>query len=69
VTPTRKTGADGLAAVVSSMAKPDPLGKLVRSPERREGGYAVSPEVLQAAIDGRLAPTVKEGPQNFFTSY
>ena len=51
------------------MAKPDPLGKLVRSPERREGGYAVSPEVLQAAIDGRLAPTVKKGPQNFFTSY
>ena len=50
-------------------AKPDPQRRLVRSPERRAGGYAVSPEVLQAATEGRLGPTVAGGPRNFFSTY
>ena len=48
--------------------KPDPEEKLVRSPERRKGGYAVSPEVLQAAMEGRIK-TVRAGRKNFFTMY
>lgn len=49
-------------------AKPDPLERLVRSPERRAGGYAVSPEVLQAAAEGRIM-TVQPGLKNFFTMH
>jgi hypothetical protein len=55
-------------ASVCTDAKPDPEEKLVRSPERRKGGYAVSPEVLQAAMEGRIK-TVRAGRKNFFTMY
>jgi hypothetical protein len=53
---------------VCRYAKPDPEGKLVRSPERRAGGYAVSPEVLEAAKAGKI-PNVPAGEKNLFTMY
>ena len=58
------TGGGGL----HRYAKPDPEEELVRSPERRAGGYAVSPEVLEAAKAGKI-PNVPAGEKNLFTMY
>ena len=49
-------------------AKPDPARKLTRSPERRRGGFAFPPEVLEKAIAGEI-PTVPAGEQSLFSYY
>lgn len=49
-------------------AKPDPARKLTRSPERRRGGFAFPPEVLEKAIAGAI-PTVPAGEHSLFSYY
>ena len=64
----RAMGRGTRLCTLFAYAKPDPEGLLVRSPERRAGGYAVSPEVLEAACAGKIL-TVRPGPKNFFTMH
>ena len=67
VEPRRKGRGTRLCSLFT-YAKPDPLRQIARSPERRRGGFAYPPEVLDRAIRGEIS-TVRKGERNIFSYY